>query len=163
MPASSNFGTSRPGSRVSLVTGAGPGNGVGRGAAGNANIPFTCTTLEFLDAELAGALFSAAVPVFPSFAPRLFCCANSGKAKNALIAITRHDLRITYLPQRNSRNPVSIPVVIDVSPAARPLVIGGRARQCAVLELVARKLRRHATNAYFWARRIHKKEQSTVP
>src|SRR5882672_6373879 len=92
MPASSNFGTSRPGGRVSLVAAAGPGKGVGRGAAGNANMPLTCTTLEFFDAELAGALFSAAVP---SFVPPLFCCANSGKAKNALIAITRHDLRIT--------------------------------------------------------------------
>jgi hypothetical protein len=69
-------------------------------------MPFTRTTPEFFDAELAGPLFSAAVPVFPSFAPLLFCCANSGKAKNALIAITTHDLRITFLPQRNSPNSV---------------------------------------------------------
>src|SRR6266850_2138872 len=149
MPASSNFGTSRPGARVSLVAAAGPGNGVGRGAAGNANMPFTRTMLEFFDAELAGALFSAAVPVFPSFAPLLFCCATSGKAKNALIAITRHDLRITFLPQRNSPNPAPIPSVIDVPAATRPLVIGGRARQCAVLELVARKLRRHLNQHLF--------------
>jgi hypothetical protein len=54
--------------------------------------------LELFDAELAAAFFSVAVPLFPSFVPLLFCCANSGKAKNALIAITRHDLRITIPP-----------------------------------------------------------------
>src|SRR6267143_5402636 len=105
MPAISYRGTSLPGGRVSSVAAAGPGNGVGRGAAGNANMPFTCTTLEFLDADLAGAFFSAAVPVFPSFLPLLFCWANNGKAKNALIVITTHDLRITFLPQRNATDP----------------------------------------------------------
>src|SRR5882762_5697374 len=109
MAASSNFGTSRPGGRVSWVAAAGRGNGVGRAAAGHANTPFTCTTLEFLDAELAGALFSAAVRVLPSFTPLLSCCANSGKAKNALIAVTRHDLRITSSLEQNSPNPLAIP------------------------------------------------------
>jgi hypothetical protein len=59
---------------------------------------------EFFDAE-AGALFSAAVPVFPSFVPLLFCCANNGKAKNAIIIIATHNLRITFLPQRNTTDP----------------------------------------------------------
>src|SRR6266404_4650166 len=104
MPAISYLGTSLPGGRVSLVASAGPGNGVGRGAAGNASMPFTRTTLEFFGAELAGALFSAAFPLFPSFGALLFCCANSGKAKNALIARSMHDLRITFLPQRNFTN-----------------------------------------------------------
>src|SRR6266404_226115 len=106
MPASSNLGTSRPGARVSLVSGAGPGNGVGRGAAGNANMPFTCRMLEFLDAALAGALFSAAAPLLPSFGVLVSCWANKGKDKKALIARTRYDLRITFLPQRNSTYPV---------------------------------------------------------
>jgi hypothetical protein len=101
MPAISYLGTSLPGGRVSSVAAAGPGNGVGRGAADNANMPFMRTTLEFFGAELAGALFATAVPVFPSFVPLLFCWANNGKAKNAIIANARHDLRITFLPQRN--------------------------------------------------------------
>src|SRR5258706_1696527 len=97
MPASSNLGTSRPGARVSLVSGAGPGNGVGRGAAGNANVPFTRTIPEFFDAALGGVPFSAAAPLLPSFGVLLFCWANNGKAKKALIATTRYDLRITFL------------------------------------------------------------------
>ena len=101
MPAISCLGTSLPGGRVSSVAAAGPGNGVGRGAADNANMPFMRRTLEFFGAELAGALFATAVPVFPSFVPLLFCWANNGKAKNAIIANARHDLRITFLPQRN--------------------------------------------------------------
>jgi len=104
MPAISYLGTNLPGGRVSSVAAAGPGNGVGRGAAGNANMPFTRTTLEFLDAELGGALFSAAVPVLPSFGALLFCWATNGNAKKALIASTRHDLRITFLPQRDFAN-----------------------------------------------------------
>src|SRR5467141_2691179 len=101
MPAISCLGTSLPGGRVSSVAAAGPGNGLGRGAAGNANMPFTSAMQEFFDAEPAAALLSAAVPLFPSFGALLFCCANNGKAKKALIARTRHDLRIAFLPQNN--------------------------------------------------------------
>src|SRR6266850_6448167 len=85
MLASSYLGTSLPGEVVSLAA-PGPGNGAGRGAPGNAKMPFTCTTVEPFDAELAGELFSAAGPLFPSLVPPLFCCANNGKAKNALRA-----------------------------------------------------------------------------
>src|ERR1700720_3156345 len=102
MAAISYLGTSLPGGRESLVASVGPGKGLGRGAAGNANVPFTCTMLEFFDVEPAGALFSAAVPLLPSSRGSLFCWANNDKTKKALIARIRHNLRIIFLPQKNS-------------------------------------------------------------
>src|SRR6266403_3477372 len=137
MPASSNLGTSLPGRRASLVPGAGSGNGVGRGAAGNANVPFTRTMPEFFDAGLGRAPFSAAAPLLPSFGVLLFCWANKGKAKKALIARTRHDLRINFLPQRNSTHPVG----------RSPL---------RVLEIVAHRFSGHPALRQFLARRFHR-------
>src|ERR1700682_560023 len=144
MPASSYLGTSLPGSRESLVASFGPGNGVGCEAAGNANVPFTCTMPKFFDAGLAGAPFSAAAPLLPSFNVLLFCWANNGRAKKALIARTRHNLRITFLPQRNSTYLV----------ARSPL---------RVLEIIARRLSRHSALLQFLTRRFHQMQQSTVP
>src|SRR6266849_3290917 len=50
--------------------------------------------------RLAVALFSAAAfaAPFSSSAALLFCCAQSGKAKSALITSAAHQLRISFLP-----------------------------------------------------------------
>ena len=97
MPAISYLGTSLPGGRVSFVVAAGPGNGVGRGTAGDANTPLMGTALLVAAGLFAAALFSAAAPLFPSPVPLLFCWAHRGTAKNAPIASIRHDLRIAIL------------------------------------------------------------------
>src|SRR5580765_4365349 len=121
MLPSSNFGTSRPGGTALFAAEADPGNGVGRGTAGNANMPFRRTTPESFDAVFAGTLFSAAVPVFPSCTPLLFCWAANGNAKRALTAT--NNLRITFLPQRDSSDPCQ-PRSTDVRAARVPLVLG---------------------------------------
>jgi hypothetical protein len=53
------------------------------------------------------AFLSAAAAVFvaSSPAPLFFCCAHSGKAKNALIASAAHQLRISFLLSLFSRIP----------------------------------------------------------
>src|SRR6266568_9245460 len=98
MAASSYRGTSVPGARVSAEV-AGPGKGVGRGVAGNANRPFAAIGLLLPVALLEDALFSAPAAVFvvSAPAPLFFCWAHNGKAKSALIASTAHPLRITFL------------------------------------------------------------------
>src|SRR6266581_3131070 len=98
MAASSYRGTSVPGARVSSEV-AGPGKGVGRGVAGNANRPFAAIGLLLPVALLEDALFSALAAVFVVSppAPLFFCWAHNGKAKSAPIASTAHPLRITFL------------------------------------------------------------------
>src|SRR5260370_606355 len=107
MPATSYLGRSVPGGRESSARAADPGKGVGRGVAGNANMPFAATALLPPAALSEAAFFSAFAAAFlvsPSVPP-LFCRAHSGKAKSALIANAAHQLRISLLPSFLSRNP----------------------------------------------------------
>src|SRR2546430_12349793 len=117
-----------PGARLAEAA-AGLGKGFGRGVAGNANRPLAEALL--LSAFLRGAgllsVLGAAFIASPS-APPLFCWAQSGKEKSALIANAAHKLRISFLPR-----------------SIKPRLFGSRARRlstrcCRRTPLVAFRL-----------------------
>src|SRR6266704_153306 len=134
MAASSYRGTSVPGARVSAEV-AGPGKGVGRGVAGNANRPFAAIGLLLPVALLEDALFSAPAAVFVVSppAPLFFCWAHNGKAKSAPIASTAHPLRITFLLSLMMNR---IPFGSRL-PGDRPQFPAGSVKRIAILPVVA--------------------------
>ena len=121
MDAVSNRGRSVPGGRESVAAAADPGDGVGRGVAGNAKMFFAAAGLPPLVALSEAAFFSALAATLLGSSPALlfFCCAHSGNAKNALIASAAHQLRISFLPA------LSIETRLDHVPDCRSLASFG--------------------------------------